>query len=126
MNDSRHEPGPDRAAIDTLRATLDREADAVRTRHADRLAEARAAALAARPARHPARWSVLLPIAASIAVVALTAALLIERPGATEPMPRFDDLDLLASEAFDVASDELEFYAWLAEQELEEAGESSG
>ena len=111
-----------------VRGALDAEADAVVRRHGDRLAEARRAALAQQPesASSSSRWTVVLPIAASVAVVALTAALLVPGGNGAEPMPMTDDLDLLASETFDLASDEPAFYAWLAEQDLDEGPERSG
>jgi|GEM_PF-6280180 len=112
---------------DRIRGALDAEADAVARRHGDRLAEARRAALAERTASSaPSRWTVMLPIAASVAVVALTAALLMPGGATPEPMPMTDDLDLLASETFDLATDEPAFFAWLAEQELDEGPERSG
>ena len=108
-----------------LRGALDAEADDIARRHGDRLAEARHAALAERPQTPTNRWTVMLPIAASVAVVALTAVLML--PGAgPEPMPMTDDLDLLASETFELARDDLAFYAWLAEQDLDEDPERSG
>jgi hypothetical protein len=111
---------------DRIRGALDAEADAVARRHGDRLAEARRAALAERPASEASRWTVMLPIAASVAVVARAAALLMPGGSGPEPMPMTDDLDLLASETFDLASDEPAFYAWLAEQDLDEVPERSG
>ncbi|NKI36403.1 DUF3619 family protein [Wenzhouxiangella sp. XN79A] len=117
----------DRDWNDRVRGALDAEADDVARRHGDRLAEARRAALAERTASAaPSRWTVMLPIAASVAVVALTAALLMPGGEMPEPMPMTDDLDLLASESFDLAADEPAFYAWLAEQDLDEAPERSG
>lgn len=114
---------------DRIRAALDRSAASVEQRHADRLADARRAALAARSTSSPSasRWTVMLPVAASVAVVALTATLLLQGPQMPEPMPMTDELDLLVSDAFDLALEDPEFVAWLAEQELDDDGmERSG
>lgn len=117
---------PHREWNENIRTALDAEAADIERRHADRLAEARAVARAAGTGRRRTPWTVLLPIAASVAVVALTAILLLGAPDAPAPMPRVADLDVLTSEAFDLAQDDIEFYAWLAEQDLDEARESSG
>jgi anti-sigma-K factor RskA len=107
---------------DRIRAALDRSVASVEQRHGDRLADARRAALAARSASAPSasRWTVMLPVAASVAVVALTATLLLQAPQTPEPMPMTVELDLLVSDAFDLALEDPEFVAWLAEQELDD------
>lgn len=104
---------------DSIRSTLDEEAADIADRHGDRLAAAHRAALEARassPASR-ARWTTMLPIAASIAVVALTVVLLDSSPDRPAPMPETTDLELLASDEFELLGDDLEFYAWLAEQD---------
>jgi anti-sigma-K factor RskA len=114
---------------DRIRAALNREAASIERRHSDRLADARRAALAARDpaATSASRWTVILPVAASVAVVALTAALLLPGQNGAAPMPMTDDLELLASDAFDLAIDDPAFFAWLAEQDLgEDEMERSG
>lgn len=119
---------PDGNWNERVRGALDAEAESVARRHGERLNGALTEALAAQ-AHAPAaskRWAVMLPIAASFAVVALTAALLMPGGGRVEPMPMTDDLDLLASDAFDMALEDPEFFAWLAEQDLDEDPERSG
>ncbi len=112
---------------DSIRTTLDREAADVAARHGDRLAAAQRAALEARSTSSTdsrTRWTTMLPIAASIAVVALTAVLLTSGPERPAPMPETTDLELLASDEYDLLDDELEFYAWLATQDAAEPEQS--
>lgn len=120
MND--HHNGDGNDGNDRIRAALDRTAASVERRHGDRLDQARHAALAARDTSAPSasRWTVILPVAASVAVVALTAALLLPGAPGPEPMPMTDDLALLTSDAFDLALDDPEFFVWLAEQDLDD------
>lgn len=66
----------------------------------------------------------MLPIAASIAVVALTVMLLDSSPDRPAPMPETTDLELLASDEFELLGDDLEFYAWLATQDAAEPEQS--
>lgn len=125
---SEHSNGDWKDGNDRIRAALDRSAASVERRHGDRLANARRAALAARgtAASSTSRWTVMLPIAASVAVVALTAALLLPGTQGPEPMPMTDELELLASDAFDLALEDPEFFSWLAEQDLDDDMERSG
>ncbi|MBY6204287.1 hypothetical protein [Halomonas denitrificans] len=112
---------------DSIRTSLDREAADVADRHADRLAAAHQAALRARPqapSAARARWTTMLPIAASVAVVALAAVLLSSSPDRPAPMPETTDLELLASDEFELLGDDLEFYAWLATQDAGEPEQS--
>lgn len=118
MNDHRHHSGPTaNDGNDRIRAALDAEARSVERRHGDRLEAARRAAMAEHDAHRTSRPVPFLALAASLAVAALASLVLLNGPDARTPMPETADLELLASDEYELLTEDLEFYAWLAAQD---------
>lgn len=113
-----------------VRAALDAEARSVEARHGDRLDAARRAALASPSAESHERskrlsGASITALAASVTVAVLVTLVLQRGPDGPQPvpetLPQAADLELLASDEYELLSEDLEFYAWLAAQQpLEE------
>lgn len=108
--------------------------------HGTRLDRMRRTALAGSGSRSSARrgrwhWPVAAAVAATVAVtvvVTIAASVLlvptelnINGASNPEPLPLATDLDLLTSEDFELFTEDLAFYAWLAEQAPSEESRSN-
>ncbi len=106
----------ERRFIESAKAHLDRTVDGLDGRTLARLREARRRALEASPRRVP--WLMWAGGFATACVALLVASLWLFSPTTPGPTPGLEDVEILASSEDLGFYDDLDFYHWLADEEL--------